>query len=370
MLMIIVRLPLILTKPDFDGDGIGDLCDDDIDGDGVPNASDLCAETPADSVVDVDGCVIFTLPANNFSVRSTGESCIASNNGTVSVSALDATLNYTATLTDADAMATAAVFSDETTFNDLSAGNYNLCLTVEGQTGYELCFDITITEPEPLSVASKVSSLKSEVVLSLKGGKEYLIELNGEAFITTEDEITLQLKNIENVLSVRTDKDCQGTYEETIVLSDKILVYPNPVTSQNLNVFLGSDEFNEIQASIFSTDGRKVMGDFYKPNGGYINMNISGLPQGIYILNIKTDNSLLNYKNLKKMKLNTIRYISILTAAIFMVGCSSSSGDDTPTPPPIGGGDDEPVIPAPSAATLIFPEDNTECNTGIVDVDE
>ena len=55
-------------------------------------------------------------------------------------------------------------------------------------------------------------------------------------------------------------------------------------------------KFDEIQASIFSTDGRQVMGDFYKPNSGYINMNISGLPQGIYILNIKTDNSLLNYK--------------------------------------------------------------------------
>jgi len=287
-------------QADFDGDGIGDLCDDDIDGDGVPNDTDICDETPADSVVDVDGCVIFTLPANNFSVRSTGESCIASNNGTVSVSALDATLNYTATLTDSDAMATAAAFSDTTTFSDLTAGNYVVCLTVEGQAGYELCFDVTITEPEALSVSSKVSSLKSEVVLSLKGGKEYLIELNGEAFITSENEITLQLNNIENVLSVRTDKDCQGTYSETIVLSDKILVYPNPVTSQNLNVYLGSDEFDEIQASIFSTDGRQVMGDFYKPNGGYINMNISGLPQGIYILNIKTDNSLLNYKILRK----------------------------------------------------------------------
>jgi len=72
------------------------------------------------------------------------------------------------------------------------------------------------------------------------------------------------------------------------------------------------------------------------------------------------------------MKLNIIRYISILTAVIFMVGCSSSSSDDdTPTPPPTGGGDDDPVvIPAPSAATLIFPEDNTECNTGIVDVND
>lgn len=59
--------------------------------------------------------------------------------------------------------------------------------------------------------------------------------------------------------------------------------------------------------------------------------------------------------------------ISLLFLSLLVVGACSSSGgdDDSPPPPPTGGGDDDPVvIPDPSAATLVFPEDDTECNEG------
>lgn len=69
------------------------------------------------------------------------------------------------------------------------------------------------------------------------------------------------------------------------------------------------------------------------------------------------------------MKLNKILYLSFFVTAFFLVGCGGSGGDDTPvTPPPTGGNDDDgPEMVNPSAATLIFPEDQTECNTGVVD---
>ncbi len=286
-------------QADGDGDGIGDVCDDDLDNDGVPNDVDLCDDTPTGSVIDVDGCAIFSLPANNFSLRTIGESCISTDNGSVEISAVE-TLNYTATLTDVNAMDTAAAFTDTTTFTNLVAGQYTLCITVEGQVGYQRCFDITITEPEPLDVDSKVSSLNNEVTLNLRGGKEYLIELNGEAFITTENEITLPLSKVENTLSVRTDKECQGTYEETIVLSSKIFIYPNPVSSGELNIFLGSSEFQQVETALFTAQGRQVFYKAYKPDNGYVRMDITNLPQGVYLLNIKTDNALMNYKILRK----------------------------------------------------------------------
>jgi len=48
----------------------------------------------------------------------------------------------------------------------------------------------------------------------------------------------------------------------------------------------------------------------------------------------------------------------ILLMLVFILpGCSkSSNGDDTPPPPP--------PPPSPSAATLVFPDNNTECNEG------
>ncbi len=46
-------------QADFDSDGKGDACDDDVDGDGVANASDACALTELNAVVKpAEGCSI------------------------------------------------------------------------------------------------------------------------------------------------------------------------------------------------------------------------------------------------------------------------------------------------------------------------
>lgn len=49
-------------QADFDDDGYGDACDDDVDGDGVPNDADLCPSTDPDELVEPGtGCSIAQL---------------------------------------------------------------------------------------------------------------------------------------------------------------------------------------------------------------------------------------------------------------------------------------------------------------------
>ena len=56
------------------------------------------------------------------------------------------------------------------------------------------------------------------------------------------------------------------------------------------------------------------------------------------------------------MKITTRVFSAITLFLLTACGGNSSNTDDTPPPP----------VAAPSAATLVFPEDNTECNEGVI----
>lgn len=294
------RIDINPDQEDFDNDGIGDLCDPDIDDDGILNDADACDNTPIGAVVDFDGCEIFSLSQDNFQVKSIGESCIASNNGRIEINTTNTSLNYTAVLSNSGVVDTSNSFSDTTVFENLSAGNYTLCLMVENQTDFELCFEINITEPEPLGVSSKINSLNNSIELNLSGSDIYFIEINGVVTVTLEEKIVLPLPKIENVISVKTDKECQGSFDETIILSQETFIYPNPVTNGELTVFLGQSGDNTVETSLFDLAGNQIMNKSFNSNDGTIKMNVSGLSQGIYLLNIKSDDRLFSYKILKK----------------------------------------------------------------------
>ncbi|MRX62778.1 alpha-amylase family glycosyl hydrolase [Maribacter luteus] len=268
----------------------------DLDADGVPNTDDLCANTPFGATVDVNGCEIFSLPTSNFSVKSGSETCRSSNNGSISISAVE-NYNYSATLSGTTDATNA--FTSETEFSGLSAGNYTVCITIEGQTDYEQCYDLTITEPEDLSVSSKVDTSTGKVSLSLKGGKIYTINLNGEVFTTTQNEITLNLEAQTNTMSVSTDKDCQGYYEETIVLASEISVYPNPVKDSLLYLELGTISDPSVNVEIYTFSGRQISISDHYVNNGQVQINVSNIPNGLFVLKIHTAQKTYHYKIVK-----------------------------------------------------------------------
>ncbi|MDA8938108.1 FG-GAP-like repeat-containing protein, partial [Flavobacteriaceae bacterium] len=74
----------------------------DYDNDGVLNAVDSCLDTPEGSIVDVNGCAIFTLPLDNNKVSVISASCIGTTDGSIGLSVEDASYAYSVTVTGQD----------------------------------------------------------------------------------------------------------------------------------------------------------------------------------------------------------------------------------------------------------------------------
>jgi len=270
----------------------------DLDSDGVANADDNCSNTPLGAVVGVDGCEIFTLPIDNFALQITSETCRSSDNGSINITA-DQNLNYSVTISNNNDVDISDAFTTDYSVTDLQAGDYSVCITVEGHPDYEQCFNVTITEPEDLSVYSRVSNSKGEVSLDLNGSSIYNITFNGKSFETSDNSVKLSLKNGVNTIKVEGEKICQGVYEKTIFYSPEMIVFPNPVTNNTVSVYLGSNEATNTHIALFTILGELVYSKDMTPKNNVLQIDFTAFAKGIYLLNIVTDNDSHSFKLIK-----------------------------------------------------------------------
>ncbi|WP_299547325.1 right-handed parallel beta-helix repeat-containing protein [Seonamhaeicola sp.] len=258
----------------------------DDDNDGVANADDLCPDTPLGRTVDVDGCEIFTLAADNFRVKGMGESCRTSDDGAISITSIETTLQFTAKITETGAEKD---FTTSVEFTDLSAGNYTVCITTTADANYEQCFFVTIVEPEDLAVVSKIDNSKNQVTLNLSGGSTYSINLNGEITYTKRSQITLNLSKGLNNLSVKADKDCQGQYDEMIQVFDDITIFPNAV-KDHFTIAFANEVKSLVNVQVVSATGKVVINKAQPVTGQSITINTQYLSAGMYFVSIKGQN--------------------------------------------------------------------------------
>lgn len=260
-------------RPDEDEDGVFD------DGD------DLCLGTPKGVEVDTNGCPVNRFPADNFRIEIQSESCRNNNDGSITITASDTSITYTAVL-DGGGAPVNADFMDSHAFQNLIAGNYSLCITgTDGAITYrETCFDIVLTEPEPLSV---LAALDARILdLTLDGASLYNLELNGLVTQTEDDKIQLDLKEGRNTLRVFTNLPCQGVYEESFFVSSRPILYPNAVNA-NSRVFLNGYS-GQVDIEIFSVNGQLILTDRQMVNGNELEVDFSLLPKGVYYMKIET----------------------------------------------------------------------------------
>ena len=284
----------LIIPNDLDEDGVMDT-----DEDGVINDLDQCPNTPQGVTIDVNGCEVFNLPQNNFSISVESLSCIGENDGSISISVEDEDLDYTLRLNGGDPTQLNSSDGYQQTLSNLSPGTYQLCFTVDGQSGYNQCFDVSISEPAPLSSSSKVNETNKSISFSLSGSDQYTIIHNGIKHIYTTSNPTIDLKTGLNFIEVKTDKLCQGVYTEEVFVSERVEYYPNP-TNDLVNLYIHGKD-NHVDLTIVDRDGN-IMGTSCEEIrfNRKVKVNLGQYSKGVYIIRLRGNTILKTVKIIKE----------------------------------------------------------------------
>ncbi|MFC0514638.1 MBG domain-containing protein [Mucilaginibacter angelicae] len=230
----------------------------------------------------------FTLPNNNFKLSINSATCKGSNNGTVSISAVQS-MTYTATLSG-QGLNNSYPFKNTVMISNLAAGTYSLCITASEQSDFKQCYNVVITEPQDLSVYQSLNKSKNYVDLLLDGGSQYHIVLNGTSYNTTASNISLPVQPGVNILSVNTDIICQGTINKQFTVLSKVIPYPNPFKNV-LRINLGPIPLKNIRVIISHLpDGKQVFTQYTGTQAGVLELDLHSLGSGLYVLELAADN--------------------------------------------------------------------------------
>tara|TARA_R110002033_G_scaffold56090_3_gene104950 strand:- start:6392 stop:13069 length:6678 start_codon:yes stop_codon:yes gene_type:complete len=288
-------------QADMNTNGIGDACEDS-DGDGLMDSEDACPNSPEGVIVDVFGCEVFTLPADNYSIIANAVSCNGENNGSISISAGNTDYMYNVSVSGTSFNGATALSSTSGFFQiveDLAGGIYKVCITIDGKDMYEQCFNVTIQGPTPLEAYSSTNQENNQLTLTISGATNYQIKHNGILTNTSKSTIVIHLVTGKNTIEVSTDSGCQGTYFEEIFVSENVVVYPNP-TKGYLQVYVGGVD-TKVEVSLFDLKGiqhRSLVKDV--PMNRVIELDLTNLNTGIYSLLLNSDTIRQSIKIIKE----------------------------------------------------------------------
>ena len=270
----------------------------DMDGDGIKFGIDNCPTVANADQKDYDkddlgdACDPNPIPLDTFSLKVTDESCISSNNGAIKITIKgDFSLPFTVAVTGGPTGFTHTpepISGSDWSLGSLKAANYKVCLTTDAFPNLNQCFNVTIEEPVDLSVLSTINRGDKLASLKLAGGTKYKVVLNGNLITTYDNAIDLVLSPGINTIKVTTNLECQGVYEETIFVSEDILLSPNPANSTSKLWVGGNDQ--DVNITLFDITGRVIWTKNDKvPYSRSVNVSFSSIKSGLYILKVNSE---------------------------------------------------------------------------------
>lgn len=251
----------------------------DTDGDGVANADDACPNTASGVTVDMEGCEVFSLPTDNFSIQLLGESCTGKDNGQVVISA-DATHDYIATIDGVS-----YDFTDTTTLTDLAPGTYDLCISVAGKD-YEQCYGITIAGGVSLSGSIQVASNSAHVAVAT-GTAPFTVFKNGELLFQTQEYSFSLAVSQGDEIAVNSKEACEGELTTRVGMLASPYAYPNPTTGSF--VLYVPTTAKEVELEVYNIYSQQIQMGRYDVSDGKVELDINNAPQGVYFVKLSSE---------------------------------------------------------------------------------
>ena len=271
----------------------------DTDGDGVSDDRDQCNSTPLGAMVNTDGCEIFSLPAENYSIQTNGVSCAGKTNGQISISIQNTEYTYGLSIPESESTYTLnSENGHQLVIDDLEIGTYTLNFTVEGIQGYVQTFEIGITEPPALSAKSSVNQKGKTMTLKLSGSDLYYAEVNGERRLSARYFYST-IKSRDEYSEDFYPSRLSGCAYKKVFISEQVKHYPNPVRS-NLNLVIPGED-TKASIEIFSRSGSLV--SRYEesiPFSRVVTINTSRLTRDVYVVKVNGQTVDQTFKVIKR----------------------------------------------------------------------
>lgn len=221
---------------------------------------------------------IFTIPSNNFTVVSKGETCLNTNNGGITINA-NMAYPYVAAVNGKNY----DFINNSLSISDLAPGTYNVSISVTGEVFQQ---DYTIVIPKGTAVTGKssVASNKASVQI-IEGTAPYEIYVNGNLqFVTESTAFLVEVKN-GDLLEVKTAKPCEGIYSKDLLdVLGAVSLYPNP-TSGSFEIALSTSE-KSVRIDLYTIDARLISTATYSVVNGRVQLNLEKEAAGVYFAKI------------------------------------------------------------------------------------
>lgn len=259
----------------------------DSDSDGVPDLFDQCANTPLGTLVDINGCPVFSLPADNYSIQVTATTCPGTTNGALQMSFKDKKYTYLVEMKGPSGYAKSlkAVGGAMQSLENLVIGNYSMSITIEGQKDYVQLFDVQVKQPDPLVVQSSLSPDNQTLRLDLQGSAAYFIRVNDQTFEVKEGSWSTDLMKGKNQIRVWTAQGCQGEFSREIFRSEQIQCFPNPCLGP-LSVYVAGQD-SEVEIAIYDLQGKMHAHANHKIDAmRMVSLDLGSYVTGTYLLEV------------------------------------------------------------------------------------